>query len=715
MPVHNYMIEDLSAVLKAIAFFPVFVLFPGYVAGWLLDLFDFRRRTLIFRVSLGIPLSISICPILTFLTARYCGLAAVWAFYAAAAILFFALAGIDLAKGRVPRPLFPAYTHVFGAIFGGWLAIAVLSLVDLQIGNRLYYPTSAIDYALRSGLVHSITATGVPPQNPFFEPGHPVLLRYHYFWLLICSLAQQATGGITARQALIAGTFWIGVALVALLAIYLRLFSSGPFNRPLHQRLLTGVALLAITGLDILPSLFFLWLHARDMVPFVQPGVELWNEHVDWFLGTVISTPHAIAAIIACFTAFLLLFHAAGARRYIVPAALAFASSVGYSVYVVFVFAAFLAIWTAIALWKRWYRDAAAVCIAGAASLALALPYLRGLSGSGAGGPIMRFTVRTFSLAALVRTDGLSSTWRLIVVNTPLLPLNYLLEFGLFFLVARHKWRQHRDSGRPASRQDLAMTVMAVTSTMICTFLNSNVIGNNDLGWRGFLVAQFALLLWAVDIFGERDTLAFLNPSQRQLLAVFFALGFAGTVTDLAMIRLYPVLADRGVVPPLDWMSPDRDFGHRTYAARSAYEWIQTATPSTAAVQANPHITFQDTLGMIYGDRRVVAADDIACLAAFGGDPKDCPPIVSRLHQLFPKDGRPAAASIREVCGALPIDVLVAKDTDSAWSDRESWVWKERPIYANQFVRAFACRRTSLEVDPLAFDHRRPVQHLRVD
>src|SRR5437660_1335057 len=82
---------------------------------------------------------------------------------------------------------------------------------------------------------------------------------------------------------------------------------------------------------------------------------------------------------------------------------------------------------------------------------------------------------------ALLSTGELPLVWRRQLVNLPLLPLNYLLEFGLFFLVARHKWRQHRESGRPMSREDLAMTIMAVISTLICTFLSSSVIGNNDL------------------------------------------------------------------------------------------------------------------------------------------------------------------------------------------------------------------------------------------
>ena len=34
---------------------------------------------------------------------------------------------------------------------------------------------------------------------------------------------------------------------------------------------------------------------------------------------------------------------------------------------------------------------------------------------------------------------------------------------------------------------------------------------------------------------------------------------------------------------------------------------------------------------------------------------------------------------------------MVAKDTDLAWQDRNSWVWTRTPIFANDFVRLFAC------------------------
>jgi hypothetical protein len=697
MPIHNFMLEDLAGALKAVCLFPIFLFFPGYVAAWLLDLFDFRRRTFAFRVALSLPLSIGLGPILTFLLAHYATFRAVWVFYSAAFVLFFVLLAFDAAKRRLRHPLWPSGSHVFVAIVGLWMAVSIFSLIDIQFGDRLYYPTSVIDYSVRTAFVNSISTTGVPPANPFFHPGHFVLLRYHYFWLMMCSLVNQVGGAaVTPRLASIGGTFWAGVGLMALVLVYLRVFlpqKAGQFR----NRALMGIVLLGITGLDILPSLFFLALYARGMMGMVLPSVEWWNEHVDWFVYSTIWAPHAMAAMIACFIGFLLIWHAPsaprrnGLLRYAVPGGIALASSVGCSIYVTFAFAIFLTLWTLVTIWKRWFRETAGLVTAGLVMIGLASPYLRELTSSngGDGGPLFHLTVRTFSLAALIPTRGLSETWRLILVNGSLLPLNYLLEFGFFFLIARYKWQQHRASGQPASRQDLAFTLMAATSILVCTFLRSS-IACNDLGWRGLLAAEFVLLLWAVDIFPNREQLAFLAMRQRELLVVFFALGAAGTIYDLAVVRLYPVLSDRGVVPPISWMSPDRDLGKRTYAARMAYEWLQSNTSQTAEVQSNPR-AFQDTMGMIYGNRPTVASD-MKCLTDFGGDPKECSPIISRLQTIYPSAGSLAASDVREVCSALPLDILVAKDTDAAWSDRRSWVWNGHPLYANSHIRLFSCR-----------------------
>src|SRR5580704_13655260 len=88
MPIHNFMLDDVVGCLKAISLFPIFVLVPGYAIAWLCDLFEFRRRTAAFRLAVSIPLSIAICPIVTYLLGRFCGMAAVWAFFGAACGVF---------------------------------------------------------------------------------------------------------------------------------------------------------------------------------------------------------------------------------------------------------------------------------------------------------------------------------------------------------------------------------------------------------------------------------------------------------------------------------------------------------------------------------------------------------------------------------------------------------------------------------------------------
>src|SRR4051812_9668991 len=172
MPAYNFMLQDLYGVIKAICLFPVFLVCPGYAAAWLLDLLEFRRRTAAFRVAFSIPLSIALCQILTYWMGRFAGFGAVAAFYGAGVLLCCLLVALDLKRGELRRPWWPAKSGIFAVIACVWLAISVLSLIDLQIGDRLYYPVSSVDYGPRTAFVHSISTTGVPPANPFFLPEH---------------------------------------------------------------------------------------------------------------------------------------------------------------------------------------------------------------------------------------------------------------------------------------------------------------------------------------------------------------------------------------------------------------------------------------------------------------------------------------------------------------------------------------------------------------
>jgi len=700
----NFMAEDLVGGLCAIVLFPLFLWIPGFVIAWCLNLFQFRQRTIAFRIVSALPISIAICPSVTYLLGRFVGMPAVWEFYVAAAALFAGMVLLGWRRGALHFSL-PDGSGAFLGVLIVWLLIVLFSTIDIQIGDRLYYPTSTFDFSLRAALTHAISASGIPPSSPFIFPGHPVGLRYHYFWLLMCSLVNQtAPRLVSARHAEMGGVFWAGVALLALLAVCLRLFTVNPAV-PLRRRVLTGTLLAGITGLDILPTLMLLNFYARGWMTFVLPSGESWNEYVDWFLHSSLWAPHAVAALVAELTGFLIIWHApAGRRRWIVSslvAALALASTVGISIWVAFVFAVFLIAWTLVCAARRWWGQLRTLALCGGACLVFVLPYLHDLSGQaasgtpGAGmpdiGSLVHFTVRDFSLAALIRLPAGMPQWaRLVFVNGSLLPMNYFLEFGFFFLVGRFKWREYRRSGKPLSPPDLACWVMLSASFLVCTLLKSVVIGNNDLGWRGFLLAQFILLLWAVDLWNARETAGRITSAQKRLLVALIGLGIVGSAYDLAITRFYPFLADAGVLPPLDWMAPDRDFGKRTYAARAAYEWIRRETPETATIQYNPAVVRQDSAALAYADRGAAAAD-LGCNVTFGGNPQLCAPIVSRLQQVYADASRSNSASLTETCRGLPVNILVAKDTDPVWGDSHAWVWRQPALFANSYFRVFRC------------------------
>jgi hypothetical protein len=679
------MAADCLAILEGFCLFSIVALLPGYAFGWLTNVLAFRSRTLPFRAVASVPLSIAVGPILSFTVGRWFSLDAVSGVYACLGAYTLYLAA------RIPRAgfagLFKRF-RVFYALIAAWGLIAVLSLADMQIGRRLYFSIIAFDYAVRTEFTQTISTYGIPAQNSYFYPGHPVGLRYHYFWMILCGLAEHLGHAfMDARQAFIAGTIWCGIGLICLIPLYLRVFSAkGTTN--LHRRSLIGIALLGVTGLDIFPALLMVRFAAMGLIAGVSPSVEWWNNQVDGWLYTMLWEPHYVCATIACFTGFLILWED---RRVVsaVVAGLAFASAVGAGIYVAFVFAAFLATWTLIAMVKKRYREAVSLVIAGTTAVAFSVPYLHSMGsspGSSVGG-LLQLTVRTFDLGEIfLRIFRMDRPWQLVTGDVLLLPLNYFLELGFFFAAGVIVWVGFRKAKRPATRQEWAAFAMVATSVLICTFVKSGVIQNNDLGWRGFLIAQFVLLVWGAEVLsGSHGALV---PRRKVLLQALIAVGVAGVAYDLAILRFFPVLSDAGRVPKIGWLGMDQRGGLRTYANREAYEWLRARTPLRATVQQNPDPSYQDTYFGLYGQRQTVASNTL-CGTEFGGDFGECKPILARLRQVY-SGGK--AEALENACGALPVDVFVVKDTDAAWRERSSWVWTGRPVFQNEFVRVFACR-----------------------
>jgi hypothetical protein len=88
-------------------FFSLLAFIPGFVIGWSLDLVAFRSRGLVHQCLLSIPLSISICPVLTYLSELGPGRALTWALHGA---LWAGFAAIQIAT-TLRRPFRSTVRH----------------------------------------------------------------------------------------------------------------------------------------------------------------------------------------------------------------------------------------------------------------------------------------------------------------------------------------------------------------------------------------------------------------------------------------------------------------------------------------------------------------------------------------------------------------------------------------------------------------------------
>lgn len=172
--------QIVVSTLMGFLLFPVVLVVPGYVVGWMLDLFDFRRRLAHSRMAVAILLSFAISPILVYLPSSLVSF--IFIFILLALFIFAFVAIVALHK-----PAWPSFTDLWGrrviicsAIFA---AVILFSIVDIQFGDNVYFSVAAFDHTTRVSILDAMTRTGVPPENPSYYPGHPVLLNsVYYFW-----------------------------------------------------------------------------------------------------------------------------------------------------------------------------------------------------------------------------------------------------------------------------------------------------------------------------------------------------------------------------------------------------------------------------------------------------------------------------------------------------------------------------------------------------
>jgi hypothetical protein len=690
----NYTVVDVLGTAKAAAIMSLFLFAPGYVIGWALNLLGFRQRRAMLKLVFSVPIAIACCPIITYLLERI-GREAVWLFYGAT----WAISVVIVATPTWRR--FPLHIQVSKYVWLGcavaivWAAVGIGSLVDLQLGHRLYFSIPAYDYSVRTAFT-AAAARGMPPSNPFFVSHPPVPLRYHYFWPMMCSLATRLAD-IDPRYAMFGATLWCGLGVIALIALYVKFFLRTPH---VERRSLIGACLLLVTGLDILPTIIL----RLQTPPKVMPDMEWWNlAQITSWVDSMIWVPHNVGALIACLTGFLVLF--LEYRRPIIAAligGLSFASSAGLSIYVTFTFALFMAAWIVVMLLRREWRAVTPALIAGAVSVFCALPYLLTLVGSASGGAFVVFQLRPFSFATdILAKHRMSQHWMKVVATALLLPINYLLELGFFLLVGIDRLRKlHKRVIEWTTEEATAWTAVG-TSFFVGSFLRSNAIPNNDLGYRCFLPAQFFLLLWAIPVverwlFSRRKKSAAERGAPRTALAIAAAclvLGVIGTSYQVVELRMYPVWSERWQLLRRPWLNADGQLGRRNYDLRQAYDTLNSDVKDGAIIQFNP-LTPTYVPHLYYTDHPM-AAVGADCGTEFGGRMSDCTPRVKQLAAAFSKGAPP---NIAEICREYGIAALLVKDTDPVWQDHKSWVWKQKPVVANDHVRAFLCSKSAADL-----------------
>jgi hypothetical protein len=692
----NFTVADLVGSICGVLLFLPLMTAPGYTAAWFSNALGFRSLAFSWRVLISIPLSLALSPILTYWLGSLMGWTGVWGFYACASLLcalllagFFGhrrLSACFSELGSVPRTAY--------ALAAIWLAVSVISLVDVQIGHRLYFSGSVYDHSVRTAITDAITRTGVRPFNPFYDLGSLAPLRYHYFWFIACSLIDRLGGDIVnARQAIIASDVWSGWAFIATVPLFLR-FVCNLERCNLRRTSFVALALTLVTGLDILPTIYY-WHRDEAFI-----DMEWWNNNqvTSWW-DCALWVPHHLAGLTSGIIVLLLLWNAASQTNWKVHtsqsilAGVALATMVGTSIYVALAIAVFLVLWTISTIVLREWRHALALTIAAPCVLLLAVPYLLTLTHSGNGGSDSTATfvvpsLRHFGpldewMARHLVTEATSRLLRLVF-----LPINYLLELGLFlFSGIVYIYRRVRNRS-----WDLSLTftaLLALTSIVICSTFRSAVIGNNDLGFRGFLPAQFILLLWTAELF----TLAqparlggYVHVWRSPIWGSLILLGTVGTLYQVSFLRLEGPLADLGIAP-LN-LSVDRQLGRRTYALRQAYASLHRILPAGAIVQNNPEWNYDDYYYGLYSDRQT-AVYDPGCGTAFGGNIAECRAIYPRVASIFSKQAAANLEQVRALFDQLRVSAVLVKDIDGAWENRQDWVWHTSPAFANEYVRVY--------------------------
>ena len=667
----NFALIDTGELLAAVLASSIVVVVPGYA---LARLFRFSRDDAHPDLGAGILVGLAILPVVDSLAVRFCGLGV-----ALCVTLTLAATGAGLAvrADRVHRP-----SWISLAITGAWLAVVVFEWIDFDSAGKLYQPLTIFDTVKHAATAQAIFDSGAPPRDAFFL--RPERSSYYYFFYTPAALVMRLCGGLVDAKSAVGGlVFWTGCGAFGLVRLTLARLG---LDAAIGGRTLLIVGVMAAGGLDILAVLYFAWTRSvwmADPLQWNDVQVGAWFEDVLW-------VPHHVSALIAGMLGVVTLTDLAShrpdarLRRAAIGAVFAgicFASALGLSIWVTFGFVVTIAVWSLILLAERRWRVASLVALAGVVSLAIAVPQLVDLkAGRSGGGPApIALAVRTFYPVHMYLPDGLQT-----VGDVLCLPINYGFEFGALLLGSLVYWRRRRRDAVPGGEFDRVLTIAAISCLLVGAFLRSTLF-NNDLGWRILLLPLLAGTVWtiaAIHRFGETPVQGSVHVEMwrfwRPAFYALFGMGWVTVMYTAFAMRLYPFVT---VNKAARFIAAD------TATARDlrvAVDWVSGHLPPSAVVQQNPTAKRTFAFGT-YGHNPIGVADTFSSL--YGADPSDVTARIELLRPIF--ETSLPLSDIGRRAAAIGINDIVITAADPVWARPDSFVWREKPIYASSRVRIF--------------------------
>jgi hypothetical protein len=279
------------------------------------------------------------------------------------------------------------------------------------------------------------------------------------------------------------------------------------------------------------------------------------------------------------------------------------------------------------------------------------------------------------------------------------LPLNYGFELGFFLLASVVYWKKRAREAQALAASERFLLVVALVSIVACTCLRSSLL-HNDLGWRGFMFAQFVMLLWSIPIAQETfrsrtdgdRSIELSNPSRggvgRVILLFSLCLGASTTLYDLAMQRVISS-GEKGKVG---------------LELAQAYEWIRDHTSPSQIYQHNPAQEAEFFHGL-YVNRQVIMADqELGPL--FAVDKSLSHAVTTEVGTIFKSPS--AEAEALAIARRYSIDVLVFTRSDPLWQDPHAWIWTEPPAFQNDSARVFFVDRLVRKDEKASQGKKRP-------